>query len=337
MSSTYSLAIEGASHSVTGRSDQSVLDACLAAGIAFPYNCRSGECGECLAHLHHGHVLELPGADPAVFDDTHSAQGLILACLSYPRSDLALSVKLRSESGPPIQEFDAIVTSITRLKPAIVELVATTDAPIDFRAGQYFEWILPGIAPDRSFSAANRPGSTRLEFHVRLYDKGLVSQYLARKQILEGDLLTLRGPYGSFRLTDDDYRPAILVAGGTGLAPIKAILDEAFTRGCRRPLRFFYGARRESDLYHIDTMRQWARSYPNFEFVPALSDEPADSGWPGERGLVTDVLARHLPDAFGAEAFLCGPPPMIDAAVAVLARLGVDASDIHFDKFTPAS
>ena len=337
MATTYTLKIDGSEPPIACRSDQSVLDACLAVGVAFPYNCRSGECGECVARLHDGHTLELPGADPAVFNDSHRDDGQILACLSYPRSDLSLSVQLGTESGPPIREFDAVVWKLSRLRPAIVELVAKTDAPIDFRAGQYFEWVLPGIAPDRSFSAACRPGSTLLEFHVRLYEQGRVSQYLARKQILEGDILTLRGPYGSFRLTDDEYRPAIIIAGGTGLAPIKAILDEAFAHGCNRQLRFFYGARRETDLYHVETMTAWAREHPNFEFVPALSDEPADSPWNGERGMVTDVLARHVPDAFGAEAFLCGPPPMIDAAIWLLERLGVDASDIHFDKFTPAT
>lgn len=336
MTTTYTLRIDGNDSPVNCRPDQSVLDACLAAGVAFPYNCRSGECGECVAHLHGGDTLELPGADPAVFNDTHRYGGQILACLSYPRSDLSLSVQLRADSGPPIQEFDAVVWKVSRLRPAIIELVVRTDLPIDYCAGQYFEWVLPGIAPDRSFSVANRPGSKQLEFHVRIYDQGRVSQYLARNEVMAGDTLSLRGPFGSFRLTDDDYRPAILVAGGTGLAPIKAILDEAFAHGCKRPLRFFYGARREADLYHVDTMTAWAREHPNFEFVPALSDETADSTWSGERGMATDILARHVPDAFGAEAFLCGPPPMIDAAIGLLERLGVDATDIHFDKFTSA-
>ena len=334
---TFALHIVDNDQRVDGRPDRSVLDACLDAGVAFPYNCRSGECGECMAELRSGSVHELPGADPAVFGDAQRARGLILACLCYPRSDLELSAELRAESGPPIRQIDAIVEEVRHAAPSIVEVVLNTPAPVDYRAGQYFEWVLPGIAPDRSFSAANRPGTTRLEFHVRIYEQGRVSQHVARRQLLDGDILTLRGPYGAFALSDEAHLPAILVAGGTGLAPIKAMLDDAFARGSRRPMRFFYGTRRAADLYHADTMNAWSGKHPGFEFVPALSDEPANSPWTGERGLVTDVIARHVTDAFGAEAYLCGPPPMIDAAVALLLRLGVDRADIHYDKFTPAT
>jgi naphthalene 1,2-dioxygenase ferredoxin reductase component len=322
---------------VSGSADQSVLDACLDAGVAFPYNCRSGECGECLARLVSGDVRELPGADPAVFDDQKRRQGFILACLSYPRSDLELAVQLRADSGPPIREFDTIVTSVRRHSPSIVEIVVRADPPIDYRAGQYFDWVLPGIAPHRSFSAANRPGTSRIEFHVRVYPGGRVSQRVARGELMAGDVLTLHGPFGSAGLSADEYRPAILVAGGTGLAPIKSVLDEAFARGSSRSLQFFYGTRRREDLYHLETMTAWASKHPNFSFVPVLSDEPKASDWTGERGMVTEAVARDVTDAFGAEAFLCGPPPMIDAAIPLLRKLGVDNADIHYDKFTPVA
>ncbi len=322
---------------VSGNADQSVLDACLGAGVPFPYNCRSGECGECLARLLNGEVRELPGADPAVFDDDKRRQGFILACLSYPQSDLTLSVQLRDESGPPIREFDTIVTALRRHSPSIVEIVVCADPLVDYRAGQYFDWVLPGIAPDRSFSAANRPGSARIEFHVRVYPGGQVSTRVERGELMEGDVLTLRGPFGSAGLSQDDYRPAILVAGGTGLAPIKSVLDDAFARGSSRTFQFFYGTRRREDLYHLDTMSAWSRVHSNFSFVPVLSDEPADSDWRGERGLVTEAVSRNVSDAFGAEAFLCGPPPMIDAAIPLLRKLGIDGSDIHYDKFTPVA
>ena len=331
----YALHVVQSDARIEGRSDQSVLDACLGAGVAFPYNCRSGECGECLAELRSGKVRELPGADPAIFNDTHRARGLILACLSYPCSDLSLSAQLRAESGPPIREFDTVVEKVRRHGSAIIEVVVRTDSLVDYRAGQYFDWVLPGISPDRSFSAANRPGSTRLEFHVRIYEQGRVSRHLAR-ELMEGDILTLRGPFGAFQLSAEQHRPALLIAGGTGFAPIKAMLDEAFAHGSRRPLRFFYGTRRAADLYHLDTMSAWSRKHANFSFIPALSDEPAESTWTGERGLVTELILRRVTDGLGAEAYLCGPPPMIDAAVALLHRLGVEPSDIHYDKFTPA-
>jgi NAD(P)H-flavin reductase len=193
------------------------------------------------------------------------------------------------------------------------------------------------VTPDRCFSAASRPGTTRLEFHVRHYRGGRVGEALATGALAAGDILALRGPFGGFRLSDDDGRPAILIAGGTGLAPIKAMLDDAFARGSRRKMRFFYGARDAAELYHAATFAAWAREQADFAFVPVLSAEPTDSPWSGARGLVTEAVATALSDAFGAEAYLCGPPPMIDAAAALLTRRGIDPADIHADRFVPAN
>jgi len=333
----FAITVVEAGRTIEGRSDQLVLDACLAAGVPFQYNCRSGECGDCIARLASGEVRELPGADPAVFNDDHRSRGLVLTCMSYPASDLVLSAQLGTDDAPEIVEFDTIVRDIARHGPHILEVSVETETAIDYRAGQYFDWILPGISPNRSYSVANRPGTTRIEFHVRLYDGGQVSQFLASSLLGKGDILTLKGPFGNFRLSSDDQRPAILVAGSTGLAPINAMLDEAFAKGSKRSFRFFYGTRTAADLYHLDRMVAWSRQIPNFSFIPVLSQEPDDSSWLGERGLVTETMHKQLPDAFGAEAYLCGPPPMIDAAIELLERLGVDRPDIHYDKFTPVS
>ena len=333
----FAIAIVEAGRSVEGRADQSVLDACLAAGVALRYNCRSGECGDCIARLASGKVRELPGADPAVFNDKHRSRGLVLTCVSYPVSDLVLSAQLGTDDAAAIVEFDTIVRDITRHGSHILEVGVETQTAVDYRAGQYFEWILPGISPNRSYSAANRPGTTRIEFHVRLFDQGQVSRIVASGLLGEGAILTLKGPFGNFRLSADDQRPAILVAGGTGLAPLSAMLEEAFANGSRRTFRFFYGARTASDLYRLDRIAAWSRQNPGFSFIPILSCEPDDSSWPGERGLVTETIRRQLSGAFGAEAYLCGPPPMIDAAIELLLRLGVDRPDIHYDKFTPVA
>jgi NAD(P)H-flavin reductase/ferredoxin len=326
-----------AARTVAGRPDQSLLDACLAAGLPMPYNCRSGECGECRARLVRGRVHELPGADPAVFNDAHRARGEILACLCYPRGPVALSVTLRDQADPAIATRDAVVERVTRVTPTIFEVVARSESAIDYRAGQYFEFLLPGVTPDRCFSAASRPGTTRLEFHVRHYRGGRVGEALASGALAAGDILGLRGPFGGFHLSDDDERPAILIAGGTGLAPIKAMLDDAFACGRRRKMRFFYGAREAAELYHEPTFAAWARDHADFGFVPVLSAEPPQSSWSGARGLVTDSVAAALSDAFGAEAYLCGPPPMIDAAAALLTSRGIDPADIHADRFVPAN
>ena len=324
------------SEQVTCRDDQTILDACIAAGLPMPYNCRSGECGECIATVRAGEVEELPGADPAVFTDLDRAEGRILACMCFPRTDVEIAVTLRDGvAAPKIERVNAAVERIHWHAPNIAEIEVATPWPIDFRAGQYFNWKIPGIEPDRSFSAANRPGTETIVFHVRIYPGGAVSGFV-KDRLGAGDVIALEGPYGHFRLSENDFRPAILVAGGTGMAPIRAVLDDAFARGDGRPMKFFYGARAQADLYCLGDMAKWMGARDGFSFTPVLSDEPADSDWDGARGLVTEVLEIQMGDAFGAEAYLCGPPPMIDAAIPVLLAAGIDEHDICYDKFTPA-
>ena len=334
---THAITIVEADRTIEGRPDQSILDACLDAGIAMGYNCRSGECGACLAECVSGEIYELPGADPAIFSAEQRARGLMLSCMCYPRSDVMLSSPLDAELRAAIHEFDTVVKEVKRHSAAIVEIGVEADHCVDYAAGQYFEWILPGIAPNRSYSAANSPGTNRLDFHVRLYEGGQISRRVSRAEIGQGDILTLKGPYGTFGLTRHHERPAILVAGGTGFAPMCALLDAAAAAGAPRTFRFFYGTRRASDLYHLDKVEVWRRRGVKLEFIPVLSDEPAGSNWEGERGLVTEAIARRFHDGFGAEAYLCGPPLMIDAALALLERNGIDHGDIHYDKFTPVA
>lgn len=313
-----------------------ILDACLAHGLPMPYNCRSGECGECIADLRAGEIEELPGADPAVFTDGDRASGRILTCMCYPRSDLEIDIKLRDGiAAPKIEHVSGVVEDIRRHGQNVVEIRLATPRPLDYRPGQYFAWRLPGIAPNRSFSAATRPGGDAVVFHVRIYPDGKVGDYVKARLAL-GDTVDLIGPYGHFGFTENDHRPAICVAGGTGMAPLHAALDAAFHAGDRRSIRYFYGARTQQDLYCLDSMAAWQAAHPTFRFVPVLSDEPPDSGWTGERGLVTDVLSREIGAVFGAEGYLCGPPAMIDAAIEICLTAGLLEDDIYYDKFAPA-
>jgi xylene monooxygenase electron transfer component len=331
----YPIEIAPSSHETTCRGDQTLLDGCIQAGIPVPYNCRSGECGECIATLVHGEVYELPGADPAIFNDSHRASGKLLLCMCFPRSPIALDVALKS--GPQATRpttIEATVERVERVTPTIFRVSVQTPEPIEYRAGQCFEWIVPGIKPNRIYSAANRPGGDRIAFHVRVYPGGRIGDHVANA-LSHGQDLQLVGPFGQFALSDSDWRPSICIAGGTGLAPIHATLDEAFARGDGRPIHFFYGARSQAELYCLDTIARWAQR-PSFTFTPVLSDEPANSAWTGARGLVTDVVAESLGDAFGLEAYVCGPAAMIDAAVAVLEAAGLSGHDIHTDRFVQA-
>jgi len=327
-----------AEHAVSCPEGQSILDACLEAGVPMPYSCRSGECGECMAVLIDGRVDESPGADPAIFNDTDRAKGRILTCMCSPASDLSLDVVLRDGSAAPrIERVNALVDSVERVCGSVVQVVLETPWPLAYRAGQYFEWVLPGISPNRNFSAANAPGGEKIVFDIRLYEGGRVSDHV-RETLRAGEATELVGPFGRFGLSANDHRPAICVAGGTGLAPIKAMVEDAVARGDPRPVRLFYGARSRDDLYDLDRLDALAAAHPSFSYVVALSDEPAGSDWSGFRGLVTEAMAEDgLSDAFGAEAYLCGPPPMIDAATTLLVEAGIDRDDIVFDRFLPAT
>jgi toluene methyl-monooxygenase electron transfer component len=315
------------------RADQTLLDACILAGVAVPYNCRSGECGECMAALMSGQVHELPGADPAVFTDTHRAQGDILTCMCFPRSLIVLNVALQMQADTiRPATFNVLVKLIERLTPTIFGVTVETPWPIEFRAGQNFEWVLPGIAPNRTFSAANRPGDRVIDFHVRVYPGGKVGEFVSG--ISAGYAFQMIGPFGQFGLSAHSWRPCVCVAGGTGLAPILSSLDRAFAEGDRRPITLIYGARTREELYCLEKINSWSKQFSSFTFIPVLSDEPDDLAWRGKRGLVTEALADHLGDVFGLEAYVCGPPAMIDGTVRALERAGVQPEDIRTDRFS---
>jgi NAD(P)H-flavin reductase/ferredoxin len=314
---------------------QTLLDACIAAGVSISYNCRSGECGECMASLVSGDVHELPGADPAIFTEAHRAQGKILTCMCFPRSAVTLDIPLLADA-PAIRSVtvNAMVQRVERLTPSIYGVTVETPWPIEYYAGQAFEWVVAGIAPNRTYSAANRPGSDVIEFHVRVYPGGRIGALVA--DMTAGQPLQLMGPYGQFRLSGNDWRPALFVAGGTGLAPVMSLLEHAAATQDKRAIRLFYGARSQDELYCLDRIEALRAGLHDFTFTPVLSDEPPSSAWTGARGLVTDVLAEEVGDAFGLEAYLCGPPPMIDAAVEVLTRFGALEQDIRSDRFVQA-
>ena len=315
---------------------QSVLEACLAAGLPMPYNCRSGECAECRAVLLSGSVDESPGADPTVFTDADRRKGRILTCLCAPTSDISLEIVLRDgTSAPRIEHLSATVGRVERVCASVVQVALDCPREIAYRAGQYFELIVPGITPNRYFSAATAPGRTELVFDVRLYPGGAVGDHV-RSALAPGQTMEIAGPYGHFGFTANDHRPAICVAGGTGLAPVKAMIEDELAKKTGRRIRLLYGARSREDLYDIGLLDAWASRSGNFSYAIALSAEPQGSGWTGPLGTVTELLADTVYDGFGAEAFLCGPPPMIDAAMPVLADIGLEPDDIHADRFSPA-
>lgn len=343
MSETFAITVAGVDAPLSCRDDQTILDAALISDLPLPYQCRSGECGNCIATVTAGSVHEMPGADPAVFGDRDRQLGRILTCNSLPATDLTIEIPLRDGSGAaPVETINAMVDAIEWVTPTIAAVELSIPWPVRYAAGQYFEWVLPGIAPNRNFSAANASGTDRLCFHVRDYAGGQVSTYV-RNTLYPGEIVQIIGPYGRFGWSAEDgsaARSAICIAGGTGLAPIRAMLEEHFASGGHRAIRFFYGARSGAELYCLQEMAEWADAHDDFAFIPVLED-PTGSPVMAQAGRVTDALTLELGTfqsgkGESSEAFLCGPPAMIDAAIEILVEAGVAQADIHFDKFVPA-
>lgn len=333
----HKLTLEGLAQPLELPPQRTILDACLERGVPLPYNCRSGECGECLAQLISGQVRELPGADPAIYTPALREAGMVLTCLCYAQSDLHLRVPLRQDEAPRIQTFDAVVTEVAWCGPFMARVTVRTSQPVSFEAGQYFEWHLSGLDAPRSYSAASAPGGAQIEFLVRLHPGGGVSRRLQQAEIAAGDVLQLKGPFGHYALDPLPERPLVMVAGGAGLAPVLCIAQELAARSSRRAVKIFFGARDQAELACADALASLATRSASLQWHAALSQEPPDSGWNGPRGMITDLLQARLGDAFGAQAYVCGPPPMVSACVAMLQAHGVDRHDIHCDKFAPAA
>jgi propane monooxygenase reductase subunit len=239
-------------------------------------------------------------------------------------------------SGLPIQQGVAEVVSkdpVTHdMRHLVLRLIEPDD--IKFFPGQYMDIAIPGTDAVRSFSMANTSSreSGLLEFVIKVYPDGVFSKFLAEK-LAEGDQLDLSGPFGVFTLREGE-NDLVFVGGGAGMAPILSLLRAMAERGIQRKATFFYGARAKRDLCFEAELRELEEKLPGFRYIPALSDSDLEDKWDGETGLITDVVKRHASDLTGAHAYVCGPPPMVEAALPLLEQLGVEEKRIYYDKFT---
>lgn len=319
--------------------DETVLKAALAAGLAWPNSCRVGSCGTCRCRLVSGKIKPLNDFS-YVLNESELDEGYILACQSVLRSDAEIDVVLGDRAGTSAQAkaVSGTIASLRDLTHDIKEVRVRLSEPLGpYVAGQFAELALPDLDRPRSYSFAGAPAHEAencVTFHVRLVPGGSMSSWLHTRTRI-GDPVDVKGPFGSFYLRDS-AAPIVCIAGGSGMAPIKALLEELAETGFSRKVVYLYGARTQKDLYCLNEMHSiQARGKGNFAFLPVLSHEPTDSDWSGARGFVTEFIAQRV--ASGAEAYLCGPPPMIDAAIAQLKLLGIGDKRIFFDKFLDAS
>jgi propane monooxygenase reductase subunit len=325
--------------------DETILDAAFRQGIMLMHGCKEGQCSSCKSFLLDGEV-DLDKFSTFALPDFEEQEGYTLLCRAHALSDVEIELlhydEERIRSGTPIVTATTEVEAVEELTHDIRRLVVRVTDPeaLEFNAGQYVDIQIPGAEDEhRSFSMANAPGEPdRLEFMIKLYEGGRFSGLLANGNgISVGDELTCKGPVGMFTLRDSSPRRLVFIAGGAGMAPVLSLLRSMAEKGTERPATFYYGARTKDDLFALEEIERIAGELPDMTFVPALSEAADDDEWDGESGLITDVVDRLEDDLADVDAYLCGPPPMVDAAIELLERRGVPESHIYFDRFTTSA
>ncbi|RMD89408.1 MAG: oxidoreductase [Alphaproteobacteria bacterium] len=327
----FTIRIEGHEGPLTVDLGQTILDASMAQGGPFPYSCRAGNCGTCKCRLVAGEVEMTPYSEFAL-SDAERARGLVLACRAVPWSDCEIA--LLGADDQVIHPERDMICHIAVIEPLThdirrVELVIESGGPFTFSPGQYAEVAFESL-PARDFSMASQPDEERLRFYIRLYPGGAVGSYLATKAAV-GAPVRVKGPYGSAFLREGRRTPLLAIAGGSGLAPIQAIIDRAVALDWEQPIHVYFGARGERDLYLLDHFDRLRARLPSLAFTPVLSEPEGETD--RRTGLVTDAVRADLADLAGFTAYLAGPPPMIEAAERMLPGLGIDPADIHADAF----
>ena len=320
--------------------EQTVLRAASEQGLMLMHGCKEGQCAACKSFVLDGEDIELDKYSTFALPDFEKDEGYTLLCRAHVYEDVTIELLNYDEemikSGLPIQTAAAEVASIEAvthdLRHVTLRLLEPTQ--LKFFAGQYADITVPAAGITRSFSMANVPGDTgELEFVIKVYPDGRFSRLLAEGGLSVGDRVEVVGPYGVFTLREGHDARIVLVGGGAGMAPILSLVRALAERGSTRDVVLYYGARRRRDLCFEAELRALETALPSFRYVPALS-EPDGEDWDGETGFVTDVLKRREDSLTGAHAYVCGPPPMVDAAMPVLAALGVEDRRIYYDKFT---
>jgi propane monooxygenase reductase component len=339
MAQSHTVKFEPVDLEIEVREDETVLDAAFRQGVNLAHGCKEGQCSACKSFLLSGEV-ELDRFSTFALADYEQEEGYTLLCRAHAYSDLEVELLHYDEemltSGHPIRALTTTVKSIDPLTHDIYKLCLSLDgeAPLEYHAGQYVDISIPGTKHKRAFSMATTPAVTdRLEFMIKMYPGGKFSSLL-KDDLSPGDELQIKGPFGVFILREHSDNDLIFIGGGAGMAPIWSLLSSMAERGIQRNVTYYYGARQHGDLFHIEEFEQLAEKLENFTFVPALSEPSPEDNWDGEVGLITDVVDRLEGDLSGHEGYLCGPPPMIDAAISMLGAHGLAEARIFFDKFT---
>lgn len=320
---------------------ETFLKAALRQGLFIRYGCKHGGCGTCKSRLIDGDIDEPPST--FCLNPEERDEDWFLPCVSVPTEDCVIDI---SNMGITEEEFlagdqsrryqtrieinELLTQDIRRLRLRILD-----EEEMKFTAGQFANIQIPGTEQLRPYSMANSPeDSNILEFAIKVFPEGKFSQLL-ESRLTPGDRLQVQGPYGELRVRLS-HRNIIMVAGGSGLAPLLSMLSRLAENANERPVQLFFGVRTKDDLYYTEQIETVQRRMPALEFIPVLSESWSDD-WQGETGLVTEAISRHRESFRNYDAYLCGPPPMVDAATSLLVERGVRPRNVYFDAFYPAA
>ena len=336
---SFTVTVQPSGTSFVVERDEPILQAAIRQGVGLPYGCKDGACGSCKCRMLEGRVIHGAHQQKALNADEEAA-GFILTCQAAPQTDVIIEARTIPGAGEyAIRKLPSRVISIT--KPthdvAILKLQLPANDPFQYRAGQFVEFILRD-GSRRSYSMANAPHTIadqpQLELHVRHLPGGKFTDHVFGA-MKEKDILRVEGPFGSFFLREDSDKPMVLLASGTGLAPIKAIVDHMIFKGSQRKAVLYWGCRSKADLYLNDWAEAAAAQMPTLRYVPVLSEAKPEDGWTGRTGLVHQAVMHDLPNLMAHQVYACGAPIMVESAERdFVARCGLPDDEFYADSFT---
>lgn len=329
----YHVTIQPSGHQFELADNEPVLDGALKNGIMFPYGCRSGSCGTCFGKVISGDI-DYPDGSPLGLMESDLASGLALFCVATAKSDLTIDVReIRSRDEIRLKTLPAQVQSLKKLAPDVmmVRLALPASQRLPFRAGQYIDFLLRN-RKRRAFSIANAPVNDEfLELHIRLVPGGEFTEMVFDKFQVK-TLVRIEAPHGNFYIREESNRPLIMIAGGTGFAPIKSMIEQLRAEQDTRPIHLYWGARTKVDLYLNDLAESWVEA-ASFDYTPVLSDTAESDDWQGREGYVHQIVAEDYPDLSSHDVYIAGPPQMIVAASAQFRSQGLPQEQLFSDSF----
>ena len=337
---SFQITVQPSGRSFQADGTETLLAAGIRQGIGLPYGCKDGACGSCKCRKLSGTVVHGAHQSKALSDE-EEAQGLILTCCATAQSDLVLESKqVTEEGGLPVKKMPVRVASLEKKSHdvMVLKLQLPANDPIKFRAGQYIEFILRDGAR-RSYSMANAPHTLEtpppmVELHIRHMPGGKFTDPVF-STMKEKDILRAEGPYGSFYLREASDKPIILLASGTGFAPIKALIEHLQHIGSQRPVTLYWGGRRPADLYMADWVQAQMQTMPQLKYVPVVSNAEAEDQWQGRTGFVHQAVLQDHPDLSGHQVYACGAPIVVESAQRdYVQQGGLPSEEFYADAFT---